>query len=109
MLAFALRRLLSALPTLFVLMTLAFFMMRAAPGGPFDRKRSLPPQLEAALRSEYQLDAPLWKQNLHYVEALQPGDLGPSFQVEDSPGTEMVAAGLRSNRRGAGRGRGWTY
>src|SRR3546814_15792982 len=83
MFAFALRRLLSALPTLFVLMTLAFFMMRAAPGGPFDRERSLPPQIEAALRSESQLDAPLWKQSLNYVEALMHGDLGPSFRSEE--------------------------
>src|SRR3546814_8760555 len=95
MFAFALRRLLSALPTLFVLMTLAFFMMRTAPGGPFDRERSLPPQIEAALRSEYQLDAPLWKQYLHYVEALMHGDLGPSFQYESYRVTELVAAGLQ--------------
>ena len=50
MFAFALRRLLHAVPSLFVLLTLAFFMMRAAPGGPFDSERSLPPQIEAALR-----------------------------------------------------------
>src|SRR3546814_18981843 len=75
-------------------MTLAFFMMRAAPGGPFDRERSLPPQIEAALRSEYQLDAPLWKQYLHYVEALMHGDLGPSFQYEGYRVTELVSAGL---------------
>lgn len=94
MLAFALRRLLSALPTLFVLMTLAFFMMRAAPGGPFDQERSLPPQIEAALRSEYQLDAPLWRQYVRYVEAVLHGDLGPSFQYEGYRVTELVAAGL---------------
>src|SRR3546814_8660573 len=64
------------------------------PGGPFDRERSLPPQIEAALRSEYQLDAPLWKQYLHYVEALMHGDLGPSFQYEGYRVTELVAAGL---------------
>src|SRR3546814_9521499 len=80
--------------TSFVLMTLAFCMMRAAPGRPFDRERSLPPQIEAALRSEYQLDAPLWKQYLHYVEALMHGDLGPSFQYEGYRVTELVAAGL---------------
>lgn len=94
MLAFALRRLLSALPTLFVLMTLAFFMMRAAPGGPFDRERSLPPQIETALRSEYQLDAPLWRQYLNYLAAVAQGDLGPSFQYEGYRVTELVAAGL---------------
>ncbi|NGY06927.1 ABC transporter permease subunit [Solimonas terrae] len=94
MLAFALRRLFAALPTLFVLLTLAFFMMRAAPGGPFDSERSLPPQIEAALRSEYQLDAPLWRQYLNYVEAVLHGDLGPSFQYEGYRVSELIAAGL---------------
>jgi oligopeptide transport system permease protein len=94
MFAFALRRLLHAVPSLFVLLTLAFFMMRAAPGGPFDAERSLPPQIEAALRSEYRLDAPLWRQYLDYESALAHGDLGPSFQYEGYRVTELIAAGL---------------
>lgn len=91
---FALRRLLSALPTLFVLLTLAFFMMRAAPGGPFDRERVLPAPIEAALKAEYRLDEPLWRQYLHYLGGLAHGDLGPSFQYEGYRVGELVAAGL---------------
>ncbi len=94
MFVFALRRLLSALPTLLVLVTLAFFMMRAAPGGPFDGERLLPAEIEAALKSEYRLDAPLWQQYLHYLGGLMRGDLGPSFQYEGYRVSELIAAGL---------------
>lgn len=94
MIFFALRRLASAIPTLFVLLTLAFFLMRAAPGGPFDGERTLPPQIEAALRAEYQLDAPLWQQYLNYLGGLARGDLGPSFQYEGYRVSELIAAAL---------------
>ncbi|MFT4047620.1 MAG: oligopeptide ABC transporter permease OppB [Solimonas sp.] len=94
MIAFALRRLLSAVPTLFVLLTLAFFLMRAAPGGPFDGERTLPPQIEAALRAEYHLDEPLWRQYARYLSGLAHGDLGPSFQYEGYRVSELIAAAL---------------
>jgi oligopeptide transport system permease protein len=93
MLTHALRRLLGALPTLFILVSLAFFMMRAAPGGPFDRERSLPPQIEAALRADYQLDQPLWRQYLHYLGGLARGDLGPSFQYQGYSVAELIGSG----------------
>ncbi|MGH8443699.1 MAG: oligopeptide ABC transporter permease OppB [Solimonas sp.] len=94
MIAFALRRLLSAVPTLFVLLTLAFFLMRAAPGGPFDAERTLPPQIEAALKAEYHLDEPLWRQYLRYLGGLARGDLGPSFQYEGYGVGELIATAL---------------
>lgn len=94
MVAFALRRLLSAIPTLLALVTLTFFMMRAAPGGPFDGERTLPPQIEAALMRQYRLDAPLWRQYLDYLGALAHGDLGPSFLYEGYRVTELIASGL---------------
>ncbi len=90
----ALSRLLTALPTLFVLVTLAFFMMRAAPGGPFDSERSLAPEIEAAIEAQYHLDEPLIRQYLHYLLDLSHGDLGPSFQYEGYRVTELIAAGL---------------
>ncbi|HZR33967.1 MAG TPA: oligopeptide ABC transporter permease OppB [Nevskia sp.] len=93
MLSFALRRLLSAAPTLLLLVTLAFFLMRAAPGGPFDRERTLPPQIESALRAEYHLDQPLWRQYLGYLRGLSRGDLGPSFQYTGFSVAELIAAG----------------
>lgn len=79
MIVLALRRLLTAVPTLLLLVTLCFFLMRLAPGGPFDRDRSLPPAIEAALQAEYHFDEPLPQQYLRYLGGLLRGDLGPSF------------------------------
>jgi len=93
MLTHALKRLLGAVPTLLLLITLAFFLMRAAPGGPFDRERALPPQIEAALQAEYHLDQPLWRQYLHYLGGLAHGDLGPSFQYSGFSVAELIASG----------------
>ena len=92
--ALLLRRLLTAVPTLLVLMTLCFFLMRLAPGGPFDRDRSLPPAIEAALATEYHLDEPLPRQYLRYLGGLLRGDLGPSFQYQDFRVAELIATGL---------------
>lgn len=93
MLTHALRRLLGALPTLFILVSLTFFMMRAAPGGPFDRERNLPPQIEAAMQAEYHLDRPLWRQYLAYLGGLARGDLGPSFQYQGYSVAELIGSG----------------
>ncbi len=93
MLNHALKRLFAALPTLLLLVTLAFFLMRAAPGGPFDRERALPPQIETALQAEYHLDQPLWRQYLHYLGGLARGDLGPSFQYSGFSVAELIGSG----------------
>lgn len=94
MLRFALRRVLAGIPTLLVLITLAFFMMRAAPGGPFDKERSLLPEIEAAMKATYHLDEPLWQQYFRYMGGLLRGDLGPSFQYEGYTVAELIAQGF---------------
>ncbi|MDM4772480.1 oligopeptide ABC transporter permease OppB [Solimonas sp. SE-A11] len=94
MLRFAMRRLLASIPTLLVLITLAFFMMRLAPGGPFDKERSLLPEIEAAINSAYHLDEPLWQQYLRYMGGLLQGDLGPSFQYAGFSVSELIAQGF---------------
>lgn len=94
MIRYALLRLATALPTLLLLVTLSFFLMRLAPGGPFDGERSLPPQIEASLRAEYHLDEPLPQQYLRYLGGLLRGDLGPSFQYQGFRVRELIAAGL---------------
>jgi oligopeptide transport system permease protein len=91
---YALLRLATALPTLLLLVTLSFFLMRLAPGGPFDGERSLPPEIEASLRAEYHLDEPLPQQYLRYLGGLLRGDLGPSFQYQGFRVLELIAAGL---------------
>jgi len=87
-------RLLTAIPTLWVLVTLTFFLMRLAPGGPFDRERALPPEIETALTAEYHLDESLPQQYARYLGGLLRGDLGPSFQYEGFRVSELIRRGL---------------
>ncbi len=94
MLRFAIKRLLGAVPTLLVLIALAFFLIKVAPGGPFDTDRQLPPEIEANLNAAYHLDEPLYKQFSLYLSGLLRGDFGPSFQYRDYTVTELIAAGF---------------
>src|SRR4051812_25007711 len=94
MMAYALRRILGAIPTLFVIVTLAFFMMRAAPGGPFDSERRLPPEIEHNIQAAYNLDKPLYQQYFIYLERLAHFDLGPSYKTKDFTVTQLIADGL---------------
>jgi oligopeptide transport system permease protein len=94
MLGYALRRVLSALPIAFIAVTACFFILRLAPGGPFDTGRQLPPDTMAILRAHYNLDQPLFMQYLIYVGRLFQGDLGPSMAFKDFSVSEMLAIGL---------------
>lgn len=94
MLNYSIRRLLGAIPTLLILIALAFFMVRLAPGGPFDAERALLPEIEANLRAAYHLDEPLYQQFLRYLGGLLRGDFGPSFQYRDYTVTELIMAGF---------------
>jgi oligopeptide transport system permease protein len=93
-LRYSLTRFLGAIPTLFILVAVAFFMIRAAPGGPFDAEKALPPEIEANLRAAYHLDEPLVQQFGRYVWNIARGDFGPSFQYKDYSVTELIAAGF---------------
>lgn len=99
MMAFTLRRLLEAIPTLLVLIAIAFFMMRLAPGGPFDAEKRLPPEVEANLRQAYHLDEPMHRQFFRYLGNLARGDFGPSFQYRERTVTELIAGGFRVSLR----------
>jgi len=88
------KRFLGAWPTLFVLVAVAFFLIRLAPGGPFDAERRLPPEVEANLQAAYHLDAPLHEQFVRYLASIARGDFGPSFQYKDYTVTELIAAGF---------------
>jgi oligopeptide transport system permease protein len=94
MFSYAIRRFLGALPTLFIIITLAFFMMRAAPGGPFDSERHLPPEIEKNIAATYNLDKPLYQQYFLYLGRLAHLDLGPSFKIKDFTVTQLIAEGL---------------
>lgn len=94
MLTYVLRRLGGALPTLFIIVTLAFFMIRLAPGGPFSLERPIDPLIMENLNRAYGFDQPLWKQYLTYLGNLLQGDLGPSFTRRDFTVNELFASGL---------------
>jgi oligopeptide transport system permease protein len=94
MFSYVIRRTLVAIPTLFVIVTAAFFMMRIAPGGPFDSQRHLPPEIERNIDAAYSLDKPLHQQYFLYLDHLAHGDLGPSFKTRDFSVTQLIAIGL---------------
>lgn len=93
MLKFIFRRLvLEALPTLLVLVTVTFFLIRLAPGGPFSTEAAMPPEVMAAVAAKYRLDQPVWQQYLGYLADLARGDFGPSFKYKDFTVNDLVWA-----------------
>ncbi len=94
MLSYIAKRLAMAIPTLLIVITVSFFLMRVAPGGPFDGERQLPPEIEANLMAAYHLDEPLPMQYLRYMGNLFQGDFGPSFKYKDFSVTDLIAQGF---------------
>lgn len=94
MLAYVTRRLIGIIPTLFIIVTISFFLIRWAPGGPFDLDKSLPPEIEASLEAKYHLDKPLYVQFGYYLGDLLQGDFGPSFQYNNYTVDELILQGF---------------
>ena len=94
MLTFVLKRLLSTIPVILIAITACFFILRLAPGGPFDQERALPPAVLANLRAYYHLDDTLMVQYLRYLWRLAHLDLGPSFVTKDFSVGRQIAIGL---------------
>lgn len=92
MLKFIFKRLLEALPTLFILITLSFFLMRLAPGSPFTSERAYPPEVMANIEAKYHLNDPLGEQYLRYLNDLAHGDFGPSFKYKDQTVNDLIAS-----------------
>ncbi|MGB5256991.1 MAG: oligopeptide ABC transporter permease OppB [Woeseiaceae bacterium] len=90
MLRYTLLRVLGAVPTLLLVIALTFLMVHAAPGGPFDDERVLPPDVEKNIERAYHLDEPLPKQFLRYLSGLLRGDLGPSYRLRDFTVSELI-------------------
>ncbi len=88
------RRLLIAIPTMLAIISVAFLMMRAAPGGPFDGERRLPPATERAIAEKFGLDKPLHEQYLDYVGGVLQGDFGPSYKTLGKSVNDLIADGL---------------
>jgi oligopeptide transport system permease protein len=94
MFPFVLRRLAAAAPTLLLIVTISFFLIRVAPGGPFDLEQPLEAKVMENLRRIYRLDRPLIEQYGLYLGALVRGDFGPSFYFRDFTVAELFARGL---------------
>jgi oligopeptide transport system permease protein len=92
---FALRRLLAVIPTLFLVATVAFVLLRLLPGGPFDSERAVPVEVRRALDAHYHLDEPILRQYQRWLAALVlHGDLGPSFRYPNRTVGEIVRLSL---------------
>ena len=94
MFRYVVSRLLQAPVVLFLLVTLSFFLMRFAPGGPFSDERQLDPEIEQALKAKYNLDQPLMVQYALFLRHLLKGDLGPSFKHKNQTVNEIIARTL---------------
>ena len=94
MLRYTLRRLLGAVPTILLVIVLAFVMVRAAPGGPFDAERALSPEIEANIARYYNLDESLPRQFFRYLGGVLQGDLGPSYRYRDIAVSRLIADAL---------------
>ena len=94
MLRFIFWRLLQAIPVIFVVITATFFLVRSAPGGPFDSEKAVLPEVKRALEAQYKLDLPLHEQYIAYLGDLSNGDLGPSFKYPGRSVNEILGSGL---------------
>lgn len=94
MLSYILRRVGSAIPTLLIIVTVSFFLIRFAPGGPFDTEQQLDDRIRENLERFYGLQGTLWEQYVRYLGGLLRGDLGPSFINRDFTVRELIAQGL---------------
>lgn len=87
-------RLLQAIPVLLAVITVTFFLVRVAPGGPFDSEKAVIPEVKAALEKQYRLDLPLFQQYTAYLGDLASGEFGPSFKYPGRSVNELIGAGL---------------
>ncbi|AUI86495.1 oligopeptide transporter permease [Vibrio azureus] len=94
MLKFIAKRIFEAIPTMLVLITISFFLMRFAPGNPFSSERPLPPEVMANIEAKYGLDKPVFEQYTTYLMNVIQGDFGPSFKYLDYTVNELISVAL---------------
>ena len=91
---YTISRLAGAIPTLLIIITLSFLLLHAAPGGPFDSQKQIPPAIKANIERMYHLDEPLYKQYARYLGSILRGDFGPSYQYRDTTVNEIIREGF---------------
>lgn len=89
-----LRRLIWAVPVLWLVATLTFVIMHIVPGGPFDREKKLPPEIKANIEAKYHLNEPLLRQYFLYVQGLFHGNLGPSYKYLERSVNDIICDSL---------------
>ena len=94
MISLILRRLATAIPVLLAVITLTFFMVHSAPGGPFDEEKAVSPEVLLKLNERYNLNEPLMVQYFDYLGNVLQGDFGPSFRYPSRSVTELISIGL---------------
>ena len=94
MFKFIMKRIFEAIPTMLVLITVSFFLMRFAPGNPFSSERPLPPEVMANIEAKYGLDKPVFEQYTTYLTNILRGDFGPSFKYLDYSVNELISVAL---------------
>jgi oligopeptide transport system permease protein len=91
LLKYVLRRVLAMVPLLWIIATLTFFLMRLAPGGPFDSDKQIPEEILQNINAKYHFDEPMWMQYARYMGQIAHGDLGPSFRYASRTVNEIIA------------------
>ena len=94
MATYILRRAISLLFVLFCVVSITFLLIRLAPGGPFDRERKIPPQIEKELLAKYKLDGTLWEQYRGYIWDVMHGDLRLSTKYRNRSVNELLAQSM---------------
>lgn len=94
MISYILKRIAGTIPTLFIIITIAFFMIRLAPGGPFDSERPIPPEIAENIERVYHLNDPMIVQYGYYIANVLKGDFGPSFKYQDYTVSELILQGF---------------
>ncbi len=94
MFKFIITRILEAIPTMLVLITISFFLIRFAPGNPFSSERPLPPAVMANINAKYGLNKPVYDQYITYLTSIVKGDFGPSFKYKDYTVNELIDTAL---------------
>ena len=94
MISIFIKRLLLAIPVLLAVASLTFFLVKLAPGGPFDADKAVSPQVLKNLNEAYNLNASEWEQYVAYMSGILQGDFGPSFRFPGRSVSEMIATGL---------------
>lgn len=91
---YIIKRLLGMIPTMLIIITLSFFIVRIAPGGPFDGERALPETVKRNIEAKYHFDEPLIMQYARYMADVLRGDLGPSYKYKDQTVNDLIAVSL---------------